>query len=253
MKNQINRYIFSQTQFESASLTQLGFVVHQFHNDGLFLAEVSRYGKPAYTFQISISKKYTHQQISLDLEKLHPASKRSQQHKANKNCTCEAVDQTFELLKGGYGLFYVGAGAGGYSVRTSPADEKSKDVFNSTELGDGDLFGITLLRPGKYTFIKKGEKRKLSIDVEPVKHDKKTKSQYTPPEPVRLDSQAFGKSKEIKLLSAQGLVYKASGNDSISIALVKPYDNEDKDKSSKVAHRKKPYDGPAAKKTASKR
>jgi hypothetical protein len=79
--------------------------------------------------------------------------------------------------------------------------------------------------------IKKDEKTKLSIEVEAVKPD--TKTQYTPPDPVHLDSKAFNKPKEIKLLSARGLIYKASGNDRISIALTKPYDNEDK--SSKVA------------------
>ena len=237
MKNKINRYIFTQTQFESSALTQLGFVVHQFNEEGLFQAEVFRHGKPVYGFEISISKKHKQQQISVDLEKLNTTfTKKSTEQAGNKKCACDSPTQTFELLEGGYGLFFVGSGAGGYSVRTSPVDRKTKDFFDSTLLGDGDLFGITLLKPGKYAFIENTEKTKLTIEVEAVKPDKKSKTQYVPPEPVHLDGKNLKKSKVIKLRSAQGLIYRASGKDSISIELTNPNDKDDKGKDSKVAH-----------------
>lgn len=233
MKNRINHYIFSQTRFKSSSLTQLGFVVHQFNDNGLYHAEVSRHGKPVYSFQIDVSKHNKEMQLSLDLEKLNPTSKKATTKADPCKCSCENTDQTFELNEGGYGLFYVGSGSGGYSVLTTPLNRKDKDVFDSTALGNDDLFGITLLRPGQYTLIENSQDIKIGLEVEAAKAGNKA---YTPPEPVHLEAKNLKKSKNVKLKSAQGLIYKASGKDNITIELIKPADKETDKKDSKVAH-----------------
>ncbi len=244
MKTKINRHIFTQTRFQSSSLSQLGFVVHQYTDSGRYQVDVSRHGKLTYSFQVDVCKHHKKPQFSADLAKLDKLIRGGSDAKAEKHCCCEAEDTVFELLEGGFGLFYVGSGSGGYSVCSYPIDEKAKSatVFDSAALGEGDLFGITLLRPGQYAFMEKHSQLKVAIEVAEVKP---SKSRYLPPDPLHVDSKMLKKDQVIKLSAAQGLIYKASGGgESIAIELIKPCDEDSEGQNSKVAQWKRPVGKP---------
>lgn len=240
MKTKINRDIFTQTRFQSNVLSQLGFIVHQYKESGRYQADVSRHGKPMYSFQIDVCKNHKKPQFSADLAALDKSIRGGNERSAAKECCCEPHDSVFELLEGGFGLFYVGSGSGGYSVCTYPIDQKPHTVFDSTALGDGDMFGITLLRPGQYVFLEHNKNIKAAIEVEEVKPGK---TRYVPPDPVYVNSQQLQKSKVIKLRAAQGLIYKASGGESITIELLQPNDDDSENPELKIAHWNKPSGG----------
>lgn len=240
MKTKINRHIFTQTRFQSNALSQLGFVVHQYKESGRYQADVSRDGKLIYSFQIDVCTQHKKPQFSADLSALDNAIRGGNGQSMDNKCCCEPHDTVFELLEGGFGLFYVGAGSGGYSVCTYPIDQKPHAVFDSAVLGEGDLFGLTLLRPGQYVLLEQNKNIKVAIEVEEVKPGK---TRYAPPDPVHVDSQQLQKTKVIKLRAAQGLIYKASGGESILIELLKPNDDDSEDQSTKVAHWNKPSGG----------
>lgn len=244
MKTKINRHIFTQTRFQSDAISQLGFVVHQYTDSGRYQVDVNRHGKLVYSFQVDVCKHYKKPQFSADLAKLDKLIRGGSDSKSEKNCCCEAEDTVFELLEGGFGLFYVGSGSGGYSVCSYPIDEKVKSAtaFDSAALSEGDLFGITLLRPGQYAFVEKSSQHKVAIEVAAVMP---SKSRYVPPDPLHVDSKMLKKGLVIKLSAAQGLIYKASGGgESIAIELIKPYDDDSQGQSAKVAQWKRPTGKP---------
>ena len=76
-----------------------------------------------------------------------------------KNC--------FQVKTGGYIVFHLSNGAGGYAVelRKTGRESKGKIVFDSRKLNENDLFVATPLRPGTYDITNVETKKKAELVV----------------------------------------------------------------------------------------
>ncbi len=222
MKARIHRSLLEQTRFDSGALSPTDFVVHPYHEPGLYRAEVRRHGRHQYSFHFEVSPESREMQLTIDL-----ADPKNNADKGDTDCGCKPGSGVRQLAPGGYALFYTATGSGGYSVRTFPAqatEADGKQVFDSTALQEEDLFGITLLRPGYYVFRDVEQDLQCRLHVEPVLPGKEA---YVPPEALHLDSREVKSAKqEIRLLQAQGLVYRSHAQARILIELEKPIDVE---------------------------
>ncbi len=223
MKAHINRHLLNQTRFDSGALTPAGFVVHPYREPGRYQADVSRDGQHQYSFNIVVTPDSSEMQISVDLSALGDKLKNPA-----GDCGCSHSGHDMQLASGGYGLFYTAAGSGGYSVRTFPvtATEKDRDqVFDSTVLQPDDLFGITLLRPGYYVMRDDKHDLQCRLQVDPVLP---CKERYIPPDAIHLEGKDLKNAKDgIRLMQAQGLVYRSHADARIVIELEKPIEVED--------------------------
>lgn len=222
MKARINRHLFNQTRFDSGALTPADFVVHPYKEAGYYQADVSRHGQHRYTFSFVVTPDSKKMQISVDL-----AAMERKQSALSSACADSDTAGGMQLAPGGYGLFYTATGSGGYSIKTYPlsATEKDRDqVFDSTALQTDDLFGITLLRPGYYVMRDTSKELQCRLQVDPVTPGKE---RYVPPEALHLDGNDLKNNKNnIRLIQAQGLVYRSHPDARILIELEKSIDTE---------------------------
>jgi hypothetical protein len=97
--------------------------------------------------------------------------------------------------------------------------------FDSRRLGPGDIFALTLLRPGKYSLVNELARSKGEITVEyPVVG----KVPYRPPDPLSVDCTDRGfQPADITLKPAQGLIIHVKTAARIKIELTQPDDGPD--------------------------
>lgn len=216
MRAKINRHIFEQTRFDSGNLAQMGFVVHQYEKSGRYQVDVYRQDELKTSFYIDVDSDSREQQISVDLAKMDA----EHQKRGKTNCCCEGEDAKFVLDKDGYALFYVGSGSGGYRVISSPLRDRDEDLlFDSTKLNKGDLYGLTLLRPGDYSVKELSNKRESRIAVSAVKP---CKTKYVPPEALHLDMEKLSAKQTLEMQQAQGIVFRAQHHDRVVIEFEPP-------------------------------
>ena len=119
----------------------------------------------------------------------------------------------------GYVLFHVSSGSGGFSVHVRRAAEDPKEkVFDSRELGEGDVFSAVILRPGTYSVVNRLAKAKAEVVVS---YPEIGKTAYRPPEPVRVHVGRKGfEPSRIELKPGQGLLFdvKVAGADCDRVA-----------------------------------
>lgn len=210
MTARLNRFLLEQTRHDSGELVQPDFVVHPCTIAGPHQVDVYRHGKLLASVLLGVDAKFPDKQVSIDLSALEKPAKKG-------DCCCDDKGATYNVDKDGYALFYVGSGSGGYSVKSFPLEGKQDSaLFDSQRLQQGDLFGTTLLRPGKYTLEDKVAKISLPLYVEPVKPGPKP---YVPPDALHLDVAELRKMKEIRMQQAQGIVIRAEKDNRIVIAL----------------------------------
>ncbi|MGC1511089.1 hypothetical protein [Ketobacter sp.] len=216
MSLRLNRHVLEQTRYDSGLLGQLGFVVHPYPDAGHYKVEIYRHDKLQQALLIDVNASSGDSQLSIDLA--------ATEHKRPPQDPCCCDDdsgsnyKSRQLAKGGYALFYVGSGSGGYHVKSYALDPDSKqDSFDSTRLNRGDLFGITLIRPGHYHVTNTPKKRHGKISVEAVSA---SKTPYQPPEALQIEVDTLtDNNKAVTLTQAQGMVFHASQDDRILIEL----------------------------------
>lgn len=210
MTARINRHLLEQTRHDSGELVQPDFVVLHCANAGRQQVDVYRHGKLAGSVLLDVEAECPDKQVTIDLAMLERPPK-------NDHCCCEEKPHGHRVEKGGYALFHVGSGSGGYSLKSYPLDtRKDSRPFDSQHLQQGDLFGTTLLRPGKYRLEDRAAKISLPLWVEPVKPGS---TRYVPPEALHLDMDELRKRKDIRLQQAQGLVIRTEKDNRILIEL----------------------------------
>ena len=224
MKARVNKHIYTQTSLDSASLTMLGTVIHNFPEPGVYTGTILLKKEDVGSFRLTVDGESQVMGINIDLASLHQQNP--------KHCDCKSTDE-FIVNPKGYTQFFVSKGAGGYSVVLGGLNKKGKEtkVFDSHTLGKGDIFAVTMIRPGTYTFANTQTKEKGEIIVA---YPKTGKVPYRSPNPVSIECKKEGLSQNsIKISAAQGIVYTIDTPTRIKIDLVKPDDGPKKNRKHK--------------------
>jgi hypothetical protein len=228
--------VFTQVGLDSGSLTVLGSVVHSFQEPGEYRGSVHKVDGGQAVFYITVDKNSPAAHVNIDLATLKEFSEKSEE-----DCCDEETVNHFTVNPKGYAVFHVSAGSGGFSVHVRRTEEDPNEkVFNSQQLGEGDIFSAVILRPGTYSMS-----NRLGADSEKGKEKEKEKERaravvsypemdktaYRPPEPVRVQVSPRGfEPARISLKPAQGLVFDIKTSARIVIELVEPDDGPRDDK-----------------------
>ncbi|MDP2659400.1 MAG: hypothetical protein Q8R28_01545, partial [Dehalococcoidia bacterium] len=162
MKAFINRDLITQTGVDSGALTMLGSVVRNFPEPGEYLGTVFQGDREGARFQLAVDKESAAMQVDIDLANLSAAPR--------EECPCKEGSggglRRFVVNPKGYVVFHVSRGPGGYAVRVAGvAGEHQGKPFDSRELQEGDLFAVTLIRPGAYSVSNLSNKARGEIVV----------------------------------------------------------------------------------------
>jgi hypothetical protein len=222
--------MFTQVDLDSGSLTVLASVIHKFSQTGIYHGSVFRGADIVGRFSIVVCESFKSessyceeqqrssdrlkQQVNIDLKQLDlPVN----QHLESQECNC------FQIINGGYAVFHVSTGKGGYAVEIKKVGKKSKakEVFNSRKLSSDDLFTATVLRPGTYSINNilpktKGELKVAYPEIGKIPRNPK-------PITIECDKNSITPNK-IRIDPTQGLIFNFKNPSRIKIKLVKPED-----------------------------
>lgn len=108
------------------------------------------------------------------------------------------------------------------SVGRRTGDKEEEEVFDSRELRDGDMFAVTLFRPGTYAVVNVKNRARGEIGVA---YPKMGDVPYRPPDPVSIGSTVSAlRPDRITILPGQGQLYRIGTPSRIKIELVTPDD-----------------------------
>ena len=141
--------LFTQTGLDSGLLTILGSVIHSFGEPGEYRGSVHKAGGEQAVFYLTVDKNSPAAHVNIDLATLREYAGATQ-----KECCGDGTENRFTVNPRGYVVFHVSGGSGGFSVHVRRAEEDPKtQVFNSQELGEGDIFSASIIRPGTYSVV----------------------------------------------------------------------------------------------------
>lgn len=217
----VNHHLFTQTVVDSGSLSMLGAVVHRPGVAGEYLGVAER-GGVLREFRVTVDDASTAMQVDIDLASLESDTTAAARV---SDCGCAregAAPGPFVVNPEGYVLFHVSRGAGGYAVRLGgPSGEQG---FDSTRLDGGDLFAVTLIRPGTYAVRNASAKADATGEIV-VAYPKPQKQAFRPLDPIEIESSEKGlRPAKIRIHAAQGQVYRCPAPSRIVIELVRPND-----------------------------
>jgi hypothetical protein len=210
----INRFIFSQVNLDSGSLTVLASVVHRFSEKGLYFCKIKRGEKEVGSFKILVEEKPTCQtSLKIDLKAMAIEVPVPPNEVA---CKC------LSLVVGGYAVFYVSSGVGGYSLEmTMTGAESGRKVFDSQKLTADDMFVATLLRPGTYRIINAFNETKAELRV--IYPEVGKTQQNSQPIKLECNEKEISPAK-VCVNPGQGTVFSLKGPSRIKIEIVSPTD-----------------------------
>lgn len=217
MKAFIDYHLFTQTSLDSGSLTMLGAVIHNFSEPGKYQGRVLRGTQSTASFRLTVDRDCPAMQVNIDLATF---ALRAPEH-VEDELGCREPGRHFVVNPTGYVVFYISQGAGGYAVRVGRVDEGHvATAFDSGELKEGDLFAVTMLRPGIYSVTNTNTGARGEIVVTYPRVGKKP---YRPPRPVKIEclKDEF-KPDNTRIEPAQGQIYHFKIPSRIKIVMVKP-------------------------------
>jgi hypothetical protein len=201
MKAIANRHPFAVSVFDSGALNVLASVIHQFSQTGRYQVSVRRAGKiVGSTFFEVVESGPT--QLDIDLSAVSVS-------RTTGACDCHQKNVELPSVSAkGYVLFYVSRGTVGYSVLVGEDAPQAKPLFDSENLGAGDLFALSLLEPAQYSMINRHGSAKgeieVSLDLKIVRNieELREKTQY-----VDVSRDTF-RPDRVSVTSTQGLVFR---------------------------------------------
>jgi len=241
MKTLVNRHLFTQTGVDSGALTMHGMVIHTFREAGEYQIALLWNNETIRRFPLIVDNSAEAMQVDIDLVALQ------------RHDTHHGAEEQFMLKPGGNTVFYVSRGAGGYAVLATRLGEQqpreegqgkrpertpTPAPFDSRELRDGDMFAVTLLRPGAYSLTNAPGRAKGELVVAYPKQ----RTRYDPtPEPVTVEctDKGFVPSR-VELQPMQGLVFRVLTPSRIRIDLSKPDDGSQGPRPERLAGWRKP-------------
>jgi hypothetical protein len=201
MKDFINYHIFTQTTLDSGALTQLGAVVHKFPDPGHYVGSIIHRDQSIGRFYLSVDPDCSATQVNIDLATIG-------EDRVTEEWSNHLPENRFVVGSDGYGVFHVSRGAGGFAATVTQSGgnpSESGKQFDTRELKRGDVFAVTLIRPGTYRVVNLGTTVRGEIVVA---YPQVRNELYRPGEPVavRCHDNSFEPSL-IKIAAAQGQVY----------------------------------------------
>jgi len=220
----INTQLFTQIGLDSAALTQLGSVVHPVSEPGDYRGVVLRGDDQVADFSFVVAKE-GRTQLDIDVAALDGGGQ-------DDDCGCGPTSHdTTPLAVGGYLLVHVGSGRGGYAVVVSlvdPSGKESRQVFDSRELGAGDTFAATVLRPGRYEVTNTVDGSTARLEV-PYPEVGREPLRLGGPDTITVSARGFS-PEEIRVKPGQGQAYAVESAARVVIELVEPYDRKPADR-----------------------
>jgi hypothetical protein len=219
MKPALNPLVFSQVNADSAALTILTSTVHKVSEAGIYNGTIMRGQDTVGLFRLTVidlsptnCATEAKSQVNIDLKSLDlPVA----DHIDSLSTNC------FQVRTGGYVVFHISGGAGGYSVELQKTGEQKTKVFDSKKLDEDDNFIATVLRPGTYNVTNVDNKTKAELVVaypeigKIPKHPQAVKVECTP--------KAITPAK-IKVNPTEPLLFSFKTPSRIKIELSKPED-----------------------------
>ncbi len=154
----LNRAVFSVRPYESRALTVLTTLFHHFSEAGNYELFVRRGGAVIYRAAVLVGETGAQQQINLDLAAL--------EQERPRDCCDHEDGPRYTLGVNSVMGFYVSQGTGAYSVEIARTEHKERRALNSAELiPAGDLFAVTLVRPGVYRAVEEQSGAEAQIRV----------------------------------------------------------------------------------------
>lgn len=228
MKSSVNYSMLSQTSIESASLNPNGMIVHRFQQTGYYHIQIYKKKILEKIIQLKVVKESKESQLNIDL---------SSSLLKNYDCQCKnigkdaTVDKEYEIGTNTNILFYVSHGLGYYHITAIKIEQERKEIFDSRELGSGDIFVVHILRPGTYSVINTVNKSQGQIVVS---YPKVGKTKFVAPEAISIECNKTFSNNSITIQPMQGIVFRINENANISIKLEKPDDGNNSTKKSKL-------------------
>jgi hypothetical protein len=239
----INRFIFSQKDLDSGSLTVLASVAHRFSEIGVYYAKIRRGENEVGRFKIVVDESVSApQSVKVDLKALDlPVSQQS----VSERCGC------FNLNPNGYAVFVVSTGAGGYVLEIEKSgSECGRKEFDNRELLGEDLFVATLLRPGTYRVVNALTKAEAKLSV--VYPELGKTPRFSQPVNVECTEKAITPSK-IVVNPGQGVVFCLKVPSRLKIELTQPEDRPKQGATARQAKQAKTRKGGMAAKQVMRR
>lgn len=242
MKPVLNPLVFSQINSDSGSLTLLTSTIHKISEAGSYDGTIMRGSDTVGLFRLNAidlpptdCATEAKSQVNIDLKSLDlPATDHIESLSHN----------TFQVKTGGYAVFHVSGGAGGYSVELQKTGEQKTKVFDSKKLGENDNFIATVLRPGTYNITNIDNKTKAELVVAYPEIGKIPKQ----PQAVKVECtpKAISPGK-IKINPTEPLLFSFKTTSRIKIELTKPEDRPRKIEQPKTTKQTKAQHAPSNK------
>ncbi len=242
MALRLNRTLFQQTDADSGALSMLGTVVHGVADVGHHRGTVYRGKEAVGEFTLRVEEAGPLQvHVDLAAQGLQGASGRRGAHGHQDGC-CDhetgaggaQAAAVYTVGRDGHAVFHVSSGSGGYAVTLAdtgrgevPGEDRDRReeqgrVWDSRRLEAGDLFGVTLLRPGAYRVSGEGGRAEARLRLA---YPQRGRTAYRPPEPLHIAVSEDGfDPKDIELQPLQGQVYEIRTGSRVVISLVEPDD-----------------------------
>jgi hypothetical protein len=214
MKTFVNTYALAATVHESAALGVLGTLVHPVAEPGEYAGTVLLGGRVVGRFLLDCDSDVAEQQVRIDL------------------AACDAglaqgrPAPTYRLAPDGYLVLYVSQGRGGYAVTLQGTRSRSRRaVFDSRVLQAGDLYAVTLIRPGAYEM---GNTQSRARGIVRVTYPEAGMDLRDPGAAVSVECGGGELSpSEVTLLPAQGLVFRIAAPSAVRVSLREADDGPD--------------------------
>jgi len=225
MQPLINRALLEQRTFDSATPAGTAVIVHRIERLGEYDLNIAREDDVVERMRLNVGEA-----PGPERDQARPAETASAALRPGSAVSLDLAsvvlnppeERVLAVPAGGYVAFTAPAGAVRQRVTVTPAGGEGGEEFDSRRLGPGDIFAVTLIRPGRYTVANAASDARAEVQVT---YPQVGSSPYRPPDPATVECGADGFSEtSITLAPAQGLVFRIDTEARIQIELVEPDD-----------------------------
>lgn len=223
----INTYALQHNPIESAKIGVLGSVAAVLQNEGNYFGTVLRDGYEVGNFRLVVTNNHPNTQADVDMavmaKDVVPEVKEgccpSDEDAAAQT---SGQEQVYNVAKGGYMVLHASQGQGNFQVMVDflpQGGSERVEFFNSDELRPGNIFIVTLMRPGHYQLRDHVQGRQGTINVS---YPPAPTGDYVAPEPVQVQVNG-GEFGNLNLQPTQSIVfYVMQPRASLSVTMMNP-------------------------------